>query len=47
LQSLSLRTVYRLCEGEELPFLRWGYVIRIPRDKFLLWYELHGKWFIR
>ena len=28
---VTVRTVYRLCEGGELPFLRWGHVIRIPR----------------
>jgi excisionase family DNA binding protein len=42
---VTVRTVYRLCEGEELPFLRWGHVIRIPREQFLRWYELRGKWF--
>ena len=43
---VHLRTVYRLCEGEELPFLRWGHVIRIPRAEFLLWYEQRGRRFI-
>ena len=31
---VTVRTVYRLCGDEELPFLRWRHVIRIPRDKF-------------
>jgi excisionase family DNA binding protein len=43
---VTVRTVYRLCEDSELPFLRWRHVIRIPRDKFLLWYEQRGKGFI-
>ena len=42
---VTVRTVYRLCEERELPFLRWGHVIRIPRAHFLQWYELRGKWF--
>ena len=33
---VTVRTVYRLCDESELPSLRWRYVIRIPRDKFLL-----------
>ena len=43
---VTVRAVSRLCEGEELPFLRWGHVIRIPRAQFLRWYELRGKWFM-
>lgn len=43
---VNQRTVYRLCVDRELPYLRWGHVIRIPRAGFLLWYEQHGKWFI-
>jgi excisionase family DNA binding protein len=44
--AVSLRvtvgTVYRLCEDRELPFLRWGHVIRIPRAQSLRWYEQRG-----
>ena len=36
---VTVRTVYRLCEESELPFLRWGHVIRIPRAQFLRWYD--------
>jgi excisionase family DNA binding protein len=43
---VTVRTVYRLYEGEELPFLHWGHVIRIPRAQFLRWYEQRGQWFI-
>jgi excisionase family DNA binding protein len=43
---VNQRTVYRLCEDGELPSVQWRHVIRIPRDRFLLWYEQRGKGFI-
>jgi excisionase family DNA binding protein len=36
-------TIYRLIEGGDLPHMRWGHVIRIPRAEFVRWYQQRGK----
>ena len=37
--GLSVRYIYYLISMNEMPHVRFGRVIRIPRDQFDTWYE--------
>lgn len=40
---VHVRTVYRLIENDQLPFVRWGHVLRISRVEFILWYQRYSR----